>query len=117
MIEDDNLLERDNTISNKFSADIKKVFDSEPSYNKKFLESKTKSHGNEVTKFYDRKIPKVDSTHSCLAVITLDSALKKYFNYYLQVFLKECKYILKKIIRHIEDNLSGFFSSDEADEE
>ena len=33
---------------------------------------------------------------------------KKKVNYYPQVFLKECKYIEKKIIRHIIDNLSDF---------
>ena len=35
-----------------------------------------------------KKIPKVDSNCTCLAVNTLDSALKKDDNYYLQVFLK-----------------------------
>ena len=36
--------------------------------------------GNEVTDFYDRETPKVDSKHTCLAVIGLDSALKKHEN-------------------------------------
>ena len=41
---------------------------------------------------------------------------KKNDNYYLQVFLKECKYIEKKVVRHIHDNLSDFYySSDESD--
>ena len=42
-----------------------------------------KSHGDKVTDFYDKKIPKVDSDHTCLVVISLDSALKKDDNYYL----------------------------------
>ena len=37
-----------------------------------------KPHGDEITNFYDKGIPKVDSNHSCLAVIGLDSALNKY---------------------------------------
>ena len=45
--------------------------------------------------FTIKKFHKVDSNHSCLAVITLDSALKKDDNNYPQVFLKECKYIEK----------------------
>ena len=57
--------------------------------------TKIKFRGNEVTDFYDKKISKVDSYHTCLAVISLDSALKKEDNYYLQVFLKECKYTLR----------------------
>ena len=44
---------------------------------KKFLKTKIKSSGNEVTDFYDKKIPEVDSNHTCLAVISLDSTLKK----------------------------------------
>ena len=55
------------------------------------MKTKIKSHGDEVTDFYDKKIPKVDSSHTCLAVISLDSALKKDDNYYPQVFLNECK--------------------------
>ena len=34
-----------------------------------------------------------------VAVISLDSILKKDESYYPQVFLKECKYIEKKVIR------------------
>ena len=59
----------------------------------------------------------MDSHHSFLAVIILDSALKKDDNYYPQVFLKECKYIEEKVIRDINGNLSDFSSSDETDEE
>ena len=42
------------------------------------------------------KVPEIDSYHTCLAVITVYSSLKKDENYYPQVFLKECKYIEKK---------------------
>ena len=34
---------------------MKKEFDSEPVYNKEFLKTKIKSHGDEVTYFYDEK--------------------------------------------------------------
>ena len=50
------------------------------------LQTKIKSHGDEVTTFYDKKFPKFNSNHPCLAVITLDSALKKDVIYYPQVF-------------------------------
>ena len=43
--------------------------------------------------------------------------LKNDDNYYLQVFLKGCKYIEKKVIRHINDNLSDFPYSDESNDE
>ena len=79
------------------------------------MKDKIQSHGDEVTDFYNKKSPEVDSNHACLAVIDLDSALKKDDNYYPQMFLKECKYIEKKVIRHIVDNLSDFSSSAESD--
>ena len=60
----------------------------------------------------------VGSNHTCLAVITLDSALRKDESYYPEVLLKECKYIEKKVVRDINYNLSDFpYSSDESDEE
>ena len=81
---------------------------------------KIKSHGDEVVDFYDKKIPKVNSSHTCLAVISLDSAIKKDDTCYPQVFLKEFKYIEKlgiKVIRQINDNLSDTsHSSDNSDE-
>ena len=57
----------------------------------------------------------MDSNHTCLAVISLDSALKRDENYHPQVFLKECKYIEKKVIRHINEILNDFSSDDESD--
>ena len=112
------LLEKYNTIWDKISADIKNEFDCGPVYNKNYLKTKIKSHGNEVTSFYDQKIPNLDSNHTCLAVISLDFVLNKDYNYYLQAFLEEFKYIEKKVVRHIQDNLSDFsYTSGEFDEE
>ena len=76
MNEDDDLLEKCNTSWDKVSANIKKEFDSEPVYNKNCLKTNIKSHGNEVTDYYNKKIPELDSNHTCLAVISLESALK-----------------------------------------
>ena len=117
MIEDDDLSAKYNTIRDKVSSDMKKEFDSEPVYNKGFLKTKIKFDGDEVTDFYDQKIPKVGSNHTFLAVISLDSA------FWLALILKDEKYFLdfqvfeKKVIKHIIDNLSEFSSSDESDEE
>ena len=59
----------------------------------------------------------MDYNYTCLAVISLDSTLKKDGNYYPQVFLKECKYIEKKVATHMSNNLSDFSYSDDSDEE
>ena len=44
----------------------------------------------------------------------MNYALKKDGNHYPQVFLKECKYIEKKVVRHITDELES--SSDDSDD-
>ena len=59
---------------------MKKEFDSKPIYYKKFLKTKIKYYGDEATYFYDKEIPKVESSYTCLAVILIDAVLKKYKN-------------------------------------
>ena len=62
----------------------------------KFLKIKIKYCRDEVRDFYNKTIPKVDSNHTSLEGISLDSALKKDESYYPHVFLKEYKYIEKE---------------------
>ena len=70
------------------------------------MKTKIKSHGDEVTDFYEKEIPIIDSNYTCLAMISFDSALKKDDNNY------------REVVRHIHDNLSDFFyPSGESDEE
>ena len=89
---------------------MKKEFHSKHIYNKIVLKTKIKSHGDDVTDFYDKETPKVDSNNT--------SVLKKGENYYCQVLLKDCKYIKQIVIRYITDNSSDFsFDDDESDEE
>ena len=108
VIKDDDLWEKYNTVCDKVSVDMEK----------EFLKATIKSHGDEVMDFYDKKFFKVDSNYTCSAVISLNSALKKDDNYYLQVLLKECKYIEKKVIRYIIDDLeTSFDDSNDSDEE
>ena len=77
MIEDDDLLEKDNTSWNKVSADIKKSLIASLSLIVFFLKTKIKPHDYEVTDFYNQQIPKMNSNHTCLVIISLDSALKR----------------------------------------
>ena len=116
LTEDDDLLEKYNTFWEKISTEVKKEFDSEPVFYKNFLKSKIKSHGYEVTNFYDKDNPKVDSNHTCLVVISQYFALNKDGNYYPQVFIKDCKYIEKKVIRQMNNNLSDFSYDDDFDD-
>ena len=45
--------------------------------------------------FTIKKFLRLDPNHTCLGVITLDSALKKDDSHYPKLILKECKYIEK----------------------
>ena len=101
------LIKKHNAIWYKVSSDLRKEFGSEPVCNKESLRTKKKSHGDEVTDFCEKEIPRVDSNHTCLAVTSSDSALKKDESYYFQVFLKEFKYIKKKPIRLTIDDLES----------
>ena len=67
LIDNDNFSEKYNTIWDNVSADIKKEFDSKRVYEKEFLKTKIKSDRDEVTSLYDKKVPQVDSYHTCLA--------------------------------------------------
>ena len=53
-----------------------------------FLKANKKYYGHKNTNFHDKKVPKTVHNHTCLAVISLGSILKKDENYYQQVFLK-----------------------------
>ena len=77
------------------------------------MKTKIKSHGKKGKDFYGKETPKLDSNHTCLARIILDSSLKKNDNHCHQMFLKECKYLEKNVIRYIRDSLSDFTSDDE----
>ena len=85
LIEDVELLEKYNTIWDKVSVDIKKEFDIKPVYNKEFLKTKVKSHGDEVTDFYDKKIPKVNSNHTCLDKLTCTLLSRK-----MRIIISKC---------------------------
>ena len=75
------------------------------------MKTKRKLYSNKVTDFHDKKLPKVDSSHICLAVISLDSIFKMDKNYYPQVFSNT----LKKVIIHITHDLEN--CSHDSDEE
>ena len=84
---------------------------------KKYLKTKIKSYGDKINiNFQNDEIPK--GFHCVfLSVMMLGSVFKMGKNYFPQVFLEECKYIVKekKMRKFINDDLG--ISSDESDEE
>ena len=79
------------------SNGIKKRFDSEPVYIKKYLKIKLKFYSRKInTNFQNSKIPKKGSQCIFLSVILINSLFKIDKNYYPQVYLEECKYVVKE---------------------
>ena len=119
LIEDDNLLNKFDTIWDKVTVDIRNEFGSKPIYNNFFLKTKIRSQAEEATEFDDKKVPNVSPTYNCLAVISLYSDLKEDVSYYPQVISKKWKYIEKekKVIKYIFDDLRNSSDSGESDEE
>ena len=122
LIKDDELLEKYNDILEKFKNNLKNEFDSEPVYNEKYLNTKIKSCNGKInTNFHNNRIPKEGSQCICLSVILINSVFRIGKNYYPQVFLEECKYVVKekKIPKYLIDDIEIFSDSDEknSDEE
>ena len=99
----------------KVKNSLKKELDSKPIYNEKYLKAKIKSYYGKINPNFDNnKIPKEDPEYFCLSVIFLDSIFRTGKNYYPQVSLEECKYVIKekKIHKYIIDDVKLSSDSD-----
>ena len=96
-------------------------FDSEPVYgdNDKYIKAKIKMYEDRVnTNFQCKKVSKENVTYTCLSLIMLDSVIRVNKKYYPQIFLEECKYVIRKnkMENLINDDLD-LNASDESDSE
>ena len=101
-----------NVIKNKL--EIK--FHSEPVYEYKYLKTKVREYDGVIkTNFLGNGIPKENMHYTCIACITIDSVMKMNKKYFLQVYLEECKYKIKKIqmSRFINAELDSDSDSDD----
>ena len=115
LIKDNELLENYDEIMKKVKYILKKEFDSEPVYNEKYLKAKIKSYDGKInTNFQNNKILKEGTQCICLSVILNDSVFKAGSNYYIQVFLEDCKYVVKEkmMYKHIIDDVQISFDTD-----
>ena len=103
----------------KVRNSIKNEFDTGPVFNEKCLRSKVKYFKGKINiNFHNNKMLKEDSKCICLTVILIDSVYRKDNNYYPQVFLKECKHVVKekKMSEYITDEIEiSFADSDRED--
>ena len=104
-----------NEILEKVKDILKKELDSEPVHNSKYLKAKIKSYNGKInTNFGKNKIPKEDSQYICLSLIMINFVFRRSKNYYPQVFLEECKYVVeeKKIPKYIINDIEISSDSD-----
>ena len=79
------------------SKSIKKEFDSESIYIKKYLRIQIKSYSRKIsTNFQNNKVAKEGSQCIFQSVIMIDSVFKIDKSHYPQVYLEECKYVVKE---------------------
>ena len=73
-------------------------FSTDPTRNEKYIATKVKVfNGASKTTFTNDKIPREKSHYGCIAATNIDSVMKVEKKIYLQVYLEQCKYKLKKI--------------------
>ena len=99
---------------------MSKKFDSEPVYgdNGKYMKTKIVSHGDKVNTNFHSKKNIINASYKCMSQIMIDFAIKVNKKYYLQAFLEESKYKIRKnkLTFFINDDL-GPRSSGESDNE
>ena len=123
IIKDDELLENTTKFEKQLKiASEKNKLDSESVQNEEYLKAKRKFYNGKINKnFHNSKIPKEGSKFICLSVVLIDSVFRTGKNYYSQVFLEECKYVVKekKILKYIIDDIEISSDSDKenSDEE
>ena len=66
-----------------------------------------------MEKYHNNKIPKEDSKFICLSVVLINSVFRTGKSYYHQVFLEECKYIVKKMPIEISSDSDREISDEE----
>ena len=73
-------------------------FHSQLIYENKYLKANVREfNGNIKTNFLCNNVPEENTYYTCIACITLDSALKMNKKNYPQVYLEECKYKVKQV--------------------
>ena len=97
-IEDDEVYLKYNETCGKIKELLNGIkLSSEPIYDGQYIKTKVTTFTEVIKTLFDGKeIPKERVEYTCLVCISIDSVLKGGKNYYLQVYLEQCKYNVKK---------------------
>ena len=102
---------------------VNKKFDSDPTYNNKYINTKIRSYNNDIiTNFRNidnknNKLPEKNKPYKCVSLISLDSIIKINKKYYSQTLLQECVYkLINKKVENIITNIDLDSSSETENE-
>ena len=97
MIKNDGVLDKYDEIWGKIKDKINIKFHSMPVYDKKYIKAKVREYDCVIkTNILGDEVPKENMHYTGIACITIDSVMRMEKKNYLQVYLRECKYRVKK---------------------
>ena len=114
VIKDNDVLDKYNEIWDKIKETLSIKFHSMPVYDEKYIKAKVREFNVIKTNFLGDEVPKENEHYISIACITIGSFMRMEKKNYLQVYLEECKYRIKKtkMIKFIEAELESELESD-----
>ena len=95
VIKDDDVLDKYNKIWDKIKETLSIKFHSMPVYDEKYIKTTVRQLSGKIkTHFLGDEVPKENKLYTCITCITIVTKMEK--TNYLQVYLEECKYRIKK---------------------
>ena len=97
MVKDYNIMDKYNKIWDKIKEKLNIKIHSMSVYDETYIKAKVREFDGKIrTNFLGDEIPKENMLYACIACITIDSVMGMDKKNYLQVYLEECKYKVKK---------------------
>ena len=98
MVKNEDMLNKYNEIWYKINNKLNIKFHSTPAYEEKYIKIKVREFDGVIkTNVLGDGVPKENKHYTCVAYITIDSVMRIEKKTYLQVYLEEWKYKMKKI--------------------
>ena len=98
MVKKEDMLNKYNEIWDKINNKLNIKFHSTPAYEEKYIKIKVREFDGAIkTNVLGDEVPKENKHYTCVAYITIDSVMRIEKKTYLQVYLEEWKYKMKKI--------------------
>ena len=97
MIKNNNVLDKYNEIWDKIKNKLNIKFHSKPVYDEKYIKAKVREFSGLIKiNPLGGEVAKENKDYTCITCINIDSVMRMEKKNYLQVYLEECKYRMKK---------------------